>query len=168
MNKFFTALVVSFCLVLGFFLPVFSAEQLTITTYYPSPYGSYRQLTADQIAIGSGYRNLAYADGNLYVQNQVGIGTTSPSATLDVNGQIRIRGGSPAAGMVLTSDVNGIATWEPATVTCSCPGSNLSQDSGSSACWTSYSGGNSNYPHCGQICTPAGWTNMAPCGDGYY
>lgn len=43
----------------------------------------------------------------------VGIGTFSPSAPLDINGAIRIRGGSPGVGKVLTStDGTGIATWE--------------------------------------------------------
>ncbi len=42
----------------------------------------------------------------------VGIGTTSPGATLDVNGQVKISGGSPGAGKVLTSDAAGLATWE--------------------------------------------------------
>lgn len=42
----------------------------------------------------------------------VGIGTTSPAATLDVNGQVKIAGGSPGAGKVLTSDATGLATWE--------------------------------------------------------
>lgn len=43
----------------------------------------------------------------------VGIGTTSPAsgALLDVNGSIRIGGGSPGAGKVLTSDANGLASW---------------------------------------------------------
>lgn len=43
---------------------------------------------------------------------RVGVGTNTPSTTLHVNGQIRITGGSPAAGRVLTSDANGLATWE--------------------------------------------------------
>ena len=47
-------------------------------------------------------------DGN------VGIGTIAPSEKLDVDGQIRIRGGSPGAGKVLTSDANGVATWQDA------------------------------------------------------
>jgi len=42
----------------------------------------------------------------------VGIGTTTPSEKLDVNGQIRIRGGSPATGRVLTSNAAGVGTWQ--------------------------------------------------------
>lgn len=46
------------------------------------------------------------SDGN------VGIGTTAPTQALDVDGQIRMRGGSPATGYILTSsDNNGTATW---------------------------------------------------------
>lgn len=42
----------------------------------------------------------------------VGIGTGSPSAKLDINGQIKIQGGVPGAGKVLTSNASGLATWE--------------------------------------------------------
>mgnify|MGYP001570000614 CR=1 FL=1 len=42
----------------------------------------------------------------------VGIGTASPSAKLEVNGQIKITGGSPGAGKVLTSDASGLASWQ--------------------------------------------------------
>lgn len=46
-----------------------------------------------------------------------GILTDTPSAPLDVNGQIRIRGGSPGAGKILQSDTNGLGTWvTPAVV----------------------------------------------------
>ncbi len=56
-------------------------------------------------------------DGNLYNDGtNVGIGTATPSAKLDLNGQIRIRGGAPALGKVLVSDNAGLATWQnPAT-----------------------------------------------------
>ncbi|MBP6624285.1 MAG: hypothetical protein KA198_03890, partial [Chitinophagaceae bacterium] len=46
--------------------------------------------------------------------NRVGINTSSPATTLDINGQIKISGGAPGAGKVLTSDANGLATWETA------------------------------------------------------
>lgn len=42
----------------------------------------------------------------------VGIGTITPSAKLEVAGQVKITGGVPGAGKVLTSDGVGLATWE--------------------------------------------------------
>ena len=44
----------------------------------------------------------------------VGIGTTSPSTSLDENGQIRMRGGSPGDGKVMVSDSNGVGEWRQA------------------------------------------------------
>jgi len=52
--------------------------------------------------------------GDVFCYGNVGIGTTNATATLDVNGTIKIRGGSPAAGKVLTSDANGLASWSTA------------------------------------------------------
>ncbi len=46
----------------------------------------------------------------------VGIGTSTPSTKLEVNGQVKITGGTPASGEVLTSNATGLATWEPAPV----------------------------------------------------
>lgn len=48
---------------LGCYFSLFADETLTITTYYPSPYGSYQ---------------------DLYVANTLGIGTTTPAGRLDV------------------------------------------------------------------------------------
>jgi len=42
----------------------------------------------------------------------VGIGTTEPTAKLEVAGQIKITGGSPGAGKVLTTDADGLASWQ--------------------------------------------------------
>jgi hypothetical protein len=47
----------------------------------------------------------------------LGIGTTSPGAKLEVIGQVKITGGSPGLGKVLTSDATGLATWESPTQT---------------------------------------------------
>lgn len=62
------------------------AEELTITTYYPSPYGSYNELTAYKIKIGDSYSGSSYAVGtdNLVVEGRVGIGTYSPTVQLQV------------------------------------------------------------------------------------
>jgi hypothetical protein len=46
----------------------------------------------------------------------VGIGTTAPGAKLEVAGQVKITGGTPAANQVLTSDATGLATWEPVPI----------------------------------------------------
>ncbi len=43
---------------------------------------------------------------------RVAIGHNAPTQMLDVNGQLRIRGGNPDAGKVLTSAADGTATWE--------------------------------------------------------
>ncbi|NTW32311.1 MAG: hypothetical protein HGB12_06765, partial [Bacteroidetes bacterium] len=45
----------------------------------------------------------------------VGIGTSSPGAKLEINGNIKITGGNPGTGKVLTSDVNGLASWGSGT-----------------------------------------------------
>jgi len=43
----------------------------------------------------------------------VGIGTNNPSTNLHVNGSVRITDGSQADGRVLTSDADGLASWQP-------------------------------------------------------
>ena len=72
-------------------------------------YGIYGQTNSS-----SGYSGY-FTGGRFYVSGYVGIGTNAPSTTLHVNGQIRITGGSPAAGRVLTSDATGLATWQATT-----------------------------------------------------
>ena len=44
----------------------------------------------------------------------VGIGTTTPGARLEVAGTVKITGGTPGAGKVLTSDASGLASWQSA------------------------------------------------------
>lgn len=63
-----------------------------------------------------------YGTGGMFSSNQgyalttnvgnVGIGTLAPTAKLEVAGQVKITGGSPGSGKVLTSDANGLATWQ--------------------------------------------------------
>jgi hypothetical protein len=56
-----------------------------------------------------GNENMFFLDAS---DDRVGIGTSSPSSQLDLTEQIRIRGGNPGNGKVLTSDANGLATWQ--------------------------------------------------------
>jgi hypothetical protein len=42
----------------------------------------------------------------------VGIGTATPSTKLEIAGQIKITGGNPGVGKVLTSDATGLASWQ--------------------------------------------------------
>lgn len=64
----------------------------------------YPQLISFLIAITFAFPTLTYAQS-------VGIGTTSPTATLHVNGSFRLNNGSEGAGKVLTSDASGKASW---------------------------------------------------------
>lgn len=55
----------------------------------------------------------ANADANSFFAGNVGIGTDSPGAKLHVHdGQVKISDGSEGAGKVLTSDANGLASWQ--------------------------------------------------------
>ncbi|MCZ7555838.1 MAG: tail fiber domain-containing protein [Bacteroidia bacterium] len=42
---------------------------------------------------------------------KIGLGILNPDALLHVAGQVKITGGSPGAGKLLTSDANGLASW---------------------------------------------------------
>lgn len=65
--------------------------------------------------------------------NNVGIGTSTPATKLDVNGQIRISGGTPGLGKVLTSDATGLASWQNAVAFSAYSNANQTLTSGSSA-----------------------------------
>lgn len=43
---------------------------------------------------------------------KIGIGTNTPAAELEVNGQVKISGGNPGSGKILSSDANGLASWQ--------------------------------------------------------
>ncbi len=62
-----------------------------------SPSGS-NQLSIGNWLYGSGWN--------------IGIGIANPTAKFEVNGQVKITGGTPWAGKVLTSDATGLATWQ--------------------------------------------------------
>jgi hypothetical protein len=60
-------------------------------------------------------RDVTSGEYRLVINNNngnVGIGTASPGAKLEVAGQVKITGGTPGSGKVLTSDATGLATWQ--------------------------------------------------------
>jgi len=59
----------------------YAGEEITLTTYYPAPYGEYNSLSVGDPTAGY----TATTPGGLLVQGNVGIGTTSPFGKLDVN-----------------------------------------------------------------------------------
>ncbi|PKL85627.1 MAG: hypothetical protein CVV22_06905 [Ignavibacteriae bacterium HGW-Ignavibacteriae-1] len=59
-----------------------------------------------------GTNNNYQGDLTILPGGNIGIGINPPTTRLDINGQVRIRGGSPGAGKVLTSSANGTATWQ--------------------------------------------------------
>ena len=91
------------------------AEEIKLSTIVPD-----QQLVRGKDgAIGTSYQSKTDADvpdGNLIVEGNVGIGTTNPGANLEINGPasgaIKIVDGNQAAGKVLTSNANGVGTWQ--------------------------------------------------------
>ena len=49
---------------------------------------------------------------SIAVAQNVGVGTSTPNATLDVNGTFKLADGTQGDGKVLTSDSNGLASWQ--------------------------------------------------------
>ncbi|MFH0935983.1 MAG: tail fiber domain-containing protein [Candidatus Omnitrophota bacterium] len=77
-------------------------ESITIATYYPSPYGSYNELSAWKMKVGSTYSGSAVAvsNDNLIVEGMVGIGKNNPSQKLDVAGNAAVSGNATVDGNV--------------------------------------------------------------------
>lgn len=70
----------------------FAQEEITITTYYPSPYGVYSNLRSDVLGVGSTYRSTTLTDGQAVFADSVGIGTTTLTYALNVAGDINVTG----------------------------------------------------------------------------
>jgi hypothetical protein len=82
------------------------AGKVELTTYYPAPYGEYKELTTTEKA------SFATSSGS------VGIGTTTPANKLDVEGEVAVGAGysgtsvAPTNGMIVQGNV-GIGTSGP-------------------------------------------------------
>jgi hypothetical protein len=101
----------TFLVSIGFHVLAFtepSAGPTGGTVYVPLNTGSNWQSKAGGLDLNT---SGAYAAGLIVSSGNVGIGTASPGAKLEVAGQVKITGGTPGAGKILTSDASGLATW---------------------------------------------------------
>lgn len=99
------------------------AEDITITTYYPAPYGVYNQLVTQTLGVGDTNVDgnidgddapdptVVAEQGDVWIAGNVGIGTTNPAYSLDVNGNIRAIGSVYYGGTV--GIANGTAYIQP-------------------------------------------------------
>lgn len=88
------------------------------------PYALYAGSAPGGLSAGSAAGNTPYWNGSTWITtnntlyndgSNIGIGTTSPSAKLDVSGTVRIADGTQGAGKILTSDATGLASWSTAS-----------------------------------------------------
>jgi hypothetical protein len=120
-------------LVLFLIVPLgFSQETITLSTYYPSPFGVYQRLVTNTLGVGDNNTAVSGIDssdapdpsvtaqqGDVWVAGDVGVGTRTPQNRLDVNGSAAIGSGyagtnaAPTNGLIVEGDV-GIGTPSPA------------------------------------------------------
>ncbi|KPK98582.1 MAG: hypothetical protein AMJ95_03575 [Omnitrophica WOR_2 bacterium SM23_72] len=115
-----------FLLALPLLLPgsSFAQETLTITTYYPMPYASYKELTAYRMKIGTTYSGsgISVTDDNLIVEGTVGIGTTQVDEKLEVAGRVLLgQTTAPAGTTDRLYNVGGDLYWNGNTLSPSAP-----------------------------------------------
>lgn len=99
-------------------------DATTLTIGGNSQAGQYTALRLQTSENQGGYSNIqsikysGFDWGDLILNRDggnVGIGTATPSTKLDVVGSIKIADGTQGSGKVLTSDANGVASWQSAS-----------------------------------------------------
>ncbi|TND07920.1 MAG: putative membrane-anchored cell surface protein [Bacteroidetes bacterium] len=86
----------------------------TSDTSYDYVGDSVFKVTGSPPEVTTAYINKLSAEGaNWIMGGDVGIGTTTPQAKLDVRGAIKITDGTEGVGKILTSDAKGYGTWTP-------------------------------------------------------
>jgi len=72
----------------------------------------YSSTSGADIAFGTGSSNDFLEKVRIKGNGNVGIGTSTPGAKLEVNGKLKITDGTQAANSILTGDANGLASWK--------------------------------------------------------
>jgi trimeric autotransporter adhesin len=98
-------------MILSFSSIATAQEKITLSTYYPAPYGEYDGLTAYSMGIGTyPYPPGEAGKGNLVVEGKIGIGTDDPQAILDVRQNDALINGltiGRGAGNIISNTANG-------------------------------------------------------------
>jgi len=82
------------------------------TVYTPANSLGWRD-TDRLFVIGNGTTDDTRSNALVMLKNgNTGFGVDNPANKLEVNGQVKIIGGNPGLGKVLTSDANGLASWQ--------------------------------------------------------
>jgi len=93
---------------------IVSAEEMTITTYYPSPNGAYDALNVKRLSVGDtngdgsiNASDVSASSGYLLVADKLGIGTRTP------NGPLEVRGATSDRVFIAGTDVGDVNTNSP-------------------------------------------------------
>jgi len=99
-------ILLAFCvsLVLIFSLTAFSQETFTLTTYYPAPFGIYQRLVTNTLGVGDTNASggidandapdpdVSGQEGQVWIADKLGIGTTSPFQELHIRSTDKVAG----------------------------------------------------------------------------
>jgi len=104
--------------IFGLFNLCFAAEEsITITTYYPSPYGSYNSLQTNKLGVGDNNgdgvltsSDVPTASGDMLVKDQIGI-NTSVSSLAATSSRLYVGGDISTNDIYLMSPKSGSARW---------------------------------------------------------
>lgn len=103
----------------NYYLQVFvNGSDMGTTQFLSVPY-SLHSKTADSLAGGAAVKPWTKTAGNIYpttLTDNVGIGTSSPGAKLEVSGAVKIVDASQGAGKLFTSDASGLGNWRSIVV----------------------------------------------------
>ncbi len=90
------------------------ANNIIIGKYITLPNAASNSMNIGGVLFGTNFSSSLSGNPSFLpvLNGRIGIGQNNPQATLDINGNIKIVDGTQGAGKVLTSNANGLATWQ--------------------------------------------------------